>query len=217
MVVTESLENYLRVIYEVQLESDVVRIKDIIKRLKVSTPSAVQAIKKLADKGLVTHEKRSYVKLTQKGIIQAEKVYQNHKMLFRFFKEVLGIAVGEAETLSCVMEHHLTQESFGKFKALVEYFLKKPQVFKDFQNFLKEGKRMRTTLDSVAVGDAVKVLGIEGSSPLKSRLLSMGILPGVTVKLERIAPLGDPIEVIVKGFRLSLRKEEAKAIIVEKE
>ena len=98
MVVTESLENYLRVIYEVQLESDVVRIKDIIKRLKVSTPSAVQAIKKLADKGLVTHEKRSYVKLTQKGIIQAEKVYQNHKMLFRFFRSEAFVNFSQMST-----------------------------------------------------------------------------------------------------------------------
>ncbi|MCD6450554.1 MAG: DtxR family transcriptional regulator [Thermotogaceae bacterium] len=217
MTTTDSMENYLRVIYEVQLERDIVRIKDIIKRLKVSTPSAVEAVRKLAEKGFVIHEKRSYIKLTQSGIIEAQKIYQNHKVLFRFFKEILNMTEEESEHFSCVMEHHVNEQHVEKIKAFIEFFNKNRQILHDFHKFWEEVAKMKITLDTITPGESVKVAKIEGDPSIKSRLLNMGILPGTTLKIERVAPLGDPIEVMVKGYRLSLRKKEAKSVIVEKE
>ena len=52
---------------------------------------------------------------------------------------------------------------------------------------------------------------------IKRRLLDMGIVPGVEIRVQRVAPLGDPVDVLVKGYHLSLRKEEARAITVEAE
>ncbi|MBT1072628.1 FeoA family protein [Pelotalea chapellei] len=54
-----------------------------------------------------------------------------------------------------------------------------------------------------------------GIGPLRRRLMDMGILPGELVKVEKIAPMGDPIEVTVKDYKLSLRKGEAKGIEIE--
>ena len=216
MVVTESLENYLRVIYEVQLEREIARIKDIIRRLSVKTSSAVEAVRRLSEKGLVVHEKYGYIKLTQRGILEAQRIYQKHKMLHRFFKDVLGIRDEEAEELACGVEHHVTEIFYEKLDLLLKYFQQNGEILDDLKRFLREGMGMNITLGDIKPGETVKVVKVMGNPQIKERLMSMGIIPGIELKVERIAPLGDPLEIKVRDFRLSLRKEEAESVIVEK-
>ena len=71
------------------------------------------------------------------------------------------------------------------------------------------------TLKSVKVGETVKVTKIGGSGPLKRRIMEMGITKGVEVHIRKVAPLGDPVEVTVRGYELSLRKSDAEMIEVE--
>ncbi len=70
-------------------------------------------------------------------------------------------------------------------------------------------------LDELKPMQKGKIIKVSGSGPVHRRLLDMGIVTGAIVEVERIAPLGDPIEVKIKGYHLSLRKEEAKSIAVE--
>ena len=71
------------------------------------------------------------------------------------------------------------------------------------------------TLKDVAVGDKAIVKRLSGEGALKRRIMDMGVTKGVEVLVRRVAPLGDPIEVTVRGYDLSLRKDEAANIIVE--
>lgn len=71
------------------------------------------------------------------------------------------------------------------------------------------------TLNEVPVGKSVQVEKINCQGALKRRIMDMGITKGVDVRLVRVAPLGDPIEVRVRGYELSLRKEDAGLIEVE--
>ncbi len=71
-------------------------------------------------------------------------------------------------------------------------------------------------LSEIKVGESVRVKKIKGDINIRQRLLSMGILPGEIIKVEKIAPLGDPIDISVKNYHLSLRKEESDLIIVER-
>jgi ferrous iron transport protein A len=64
-------------------------------------------------------------------------------------------------------------------------------------------------------GEKGKITRIGAIGPMKRRLMDMGVLVGEEVKVEKIAPLGDPIEITVKNYRLSLRKSEAASIAVE--
>ena len=70
-------------------------------------------------------------------------------------------------------------------------------------------------LKDVAVGDKAIVKRLSGEGALKRRIMDMGVTKGVEVLVRRVAPLGDPIEVTVRGYELSLRKDEAANIIVE--
>lgn len=69
-------------------------------------------------------------------------------------------------------------------------------------------------LNQVKVGTSVKVVKVEGDGPLRQRILDMGLTKGAEVKVRKMAPLGDPLEVTVRGFELSLRKAEAACVVV---
>lgn len=71
-----------------------------------------------------------------------------------------------------------------------------------------------TSLDQIAVGQTVSVVDVPGSDPVSLRLLEMGLTPGVTVAVMAAAPLGDPLELEVRGYRLSIRRREAALVAV---
>ena len=71
------------------------------------------------------------------------------------------------------------------------------------------------TLDQLPLGKQGVVVRIGGEKSTKRRLLDMGMVPGETVTIKKVAPLGDPLELEVKNYQLSLRKSEARNIIVE--
>ena len=71
------------------------------------------------------------------------------------------------------------------------------------------------TLKEVACGQTVTVKKLSGAGPVKRRIMDMGITKGVEVYVRKVAPLGDPVEVTVRGYELSLRKADAEMIEVE--
>lgn len=71
------------------------------------------------------------------------------------------------------------------------------------------------TLRDVKIGDTATVVKLRGEGATKRRIMDMGITKGVSVCVRKVAPLGDPIEVTVRGYELSLRKSDAEMIEVE--
>ena len=71
------------------------------------------------------------------------------------------------------------------------------------------------TLKTAKTGDTVRVAKISGGGPVKRRIMDMGITKGAEIFVRKVAPLGDPIEVTVRGYELSLRKADAEMIEVE--
>jgi len=71
------------------------------------------------------------------------------------------------------------------------------------------------TLKDASIGQTVKVKKLTGEGPVKRRIMDMGITKGVEIYVRKVAPLGDPVEVTVRGYELSLRKVDAEMIEVE--
>ncbi len=71
------------------------------------------------------------------------------------------------------------------------------------------------TLRQAKVGDKVKVVKLHGEGAVKRRIMDMGITKGVQIDVRKVAPLGDPVEITVRGYELSLRKADADMIEVE--
>ncbi|SDX82596.1 ferrous iron transport protein A [Ruminococcaceae bacterium YAD3003] len=71
------------------------------------------------------------------------------------------------------------------------------------------------TLKEVKVGQTVKVVKLHGEGAVKRRIMDMGITKGVEIYVRKVAPLGDPVEITVRGYELSLRKNDAEMVEVE--
>ena len=71
------------------------------------------------------------------------------------------------------------------------------------------------TLKEIPCGATAKVIRLTGEGPVKRRILDMGITKGVEIFVRKVAPLGDPVEVMVRGYELSVRKADAEMILVE--
>ena len=73
------------------------------------------------------------------------------------------------------------------------------------------------TLDELNIGDTAVIAAVGGDGDLRCRLLDMGLIPKTKVTLRKVAPMGDPLEIFVRGYELTLRKEDAAKITVTKE
>ena len=71
------------------------------------------------------------------------------------------------------------------------------------------------TLREVKTGETVKVKKLNGEGPVKRRIMDMGITKGVELYIRKVAPLGDPVEITVRGYELSVRKNDAQCVEVE--
>lgn len=76
---------------------------------------------------------------------------------------------------------------------------------------------MQKLLSDLKIGDEATIIGVLGEGRLRRRLFDMGVTPGAKVYLKKKAPLGDPIEVTIRGYELSLRKDEAMLVKVNME
>lgn len=76
-------------------------------------------------------------------------------------------------------------------------------------------KKAVKTLKQAQAGEQVRVVKIAGEGALRQRILDMGLTKGAEVRVRKVAPLGDPLEISVRGYELSLRKREASCIVVE--
>jgi len=224
---TPSLEDYLEAIWTISLREKVARVKDIAKCLAVTTPSVVSALNVLLEKNLIKHESYGYIELTDQGALKAKEVDEHHKLLFTLLNEIFGIHAGIASKDACKIEHHLSKETVKRIEQFIQ-FLQEHQEEKTFftsrfKGFVEKGEedmgdkkesKADFTLRDLKPGEKGKVVKIKGKGNLKKRLLDMGIVPGTEIQLEKVAPLGDPIDILIKGYHLSLRKDEAKDILI---
>ena len=72
------------------------------------------------------------------------------------------------------------------------------------------------TLAELATGESSVVLSVRGESVITRRLMEMGVIPGVSVRMVKSAPFGDPVEIHVRGYSLALRRNEAESVVLEK-
>ncbi len=135
---TESMEDYLEAIYLLAQDRKVVRVKDLMSFLNYKVSSVNSAVKILADRGFVEHEKYGHVELTQAGRAVAEKVYSRHENILRFFTRVLGVEKDTARNDACRIEHSLSPETYARFLAFITYIehrLTAPEIAKGITRY----------------------------------------------------------------------------------
>jgi DtxR family Mn-dependent transcriptional regulator len=130
---SESMENYVEAIGELEDTLKVVRVKNIAKALKVKMPSVSAALGVLARKNLVKYEKYDYVELTEEGQRLAFLIRRRHTVIKKFLTEVLAVEEREAEKDSCGMEHHVSKDTMNNLVKFIDYIGATPLAgFKEY-------------------------------------------------------------------------------------
>lgn len=115
---TMSLEDYLESVYMLILEKRPARVRDIASELGVTTPSVVNALSALKERGLVTQEPYGSVELTESGLQMARRILSRHKLLTTFLG-FIGDDEDTAETDACKMEHILSQATIANITSFL--------------------------------------------------------------------------------------------------
>lgn len=120
LALSESLEDYLETILELQTTNTVARSKDIAEKLDIKRGSVTGMLKKLAAQELINYEPYGYVTLTPKGKKIAQEIEGRHQVFRDFLHQIIGVDEQTADETACRMEHAMNAATFKKFKAFIE-------------------------------------------------------------------------------------------------
>lgn len=241
---TGSLEDYLEAIYQLIKKENAARVKDLAQFLDVRKSSVTAALRVLASKGLIRYSPYSEIVLTHKGSQTAQDVIRRHETLKDFFTEVLGVKSAMADATACKMEHVLPPEVTERLLRFMEFVELHPgngrKWLEEFHAFYRRqaagdvpsgareiqpgragaprpgaaGHAGVILLSELPTGVKAEIAAIHHTGMFRKRILEMGVTVGAVLMIERVAPLGDPIDIKIRGYHLSLRKEEARRITV---
>ena len=119
-MITSGLEDYLEFIYNHILDNNEIKAIDIANHFHVSRASVSEALIRLADLDLIVYEGRKGIRITQKGIEEAKRVVNTHKVLSDFFIKVLGVDEKVADKNACKIEHVIDKELVDKISILID-------------------------------------------------------------------------------------------------
>ncbi|MBU1935949.1 metal-dependent transcriptional regulator [bacterium] len=200
---SESLEDYLEAIYLLSRKDEEVRVAEIAEALGFSKPSVSEALTILESKGFVEHEKYRGVRLTPEGEELAKRVYERHKTLSIFLTRILGVPPARAVAEACRIEHTISEDTYDRLRRFVD----------EQMSQISDGL---SRLSELSPGERGEVVRVQAPGWFRHRLLEMGFIAGEIVTLERVAPLRDPMEFVIKGYHVSLRREEAARVVVRR-
>jgi len=129
---TSSLEDYIEVISNHLKLYNKVRAIDIARELNVSRASVSEALKRLAEKGLINYSRYDVISITEHGENIARKVITRHKLLQGFFRDILGLDENEAAENACKIEHVISEKVHKRLSEYVKYNQKHPEFSQQF-------------------------------------------------------------------------------------
>jgi len=230
----KTVEDYLKALYVLSRNGKTVTTTEISDHFKIAPASVTEMLKKLAKRGYVKYSPYHGAKLTDKGLQVAEKVTRKHRLLERFLHDVLRIRNDRVHVQACEMEHALSDEAEESLCRLMKHPDKCPDDGKIIpacslpfssceecvelhRRGLEEvGKREEklVSMSNLKEGQQGKVSFIRGEHKVQ-RLLDMGLTPGTSIKVQRVAPLKGPVEVCVRGSKVAIGQDIAANVFVE--
>lgn len=135
---TSSLEDYMEVISTYLKKYNKVRAIDISKELNVSRASVSEALKRLAEKGLINYSRYDVISITEEGERAAQKVIERHMLLQCFFKDILGLDENESAENACKIEHVISEDVYIRLSEYVKYNQKHSEFSRKFIDSIRK-------------------------------------------------------------------------------
>ena len=236
---------YLVAVYELEKEHRIARVGSIAKVLKVGLSSVSAALRTLADKKLLNYSPHNYITLTGEGLNLSRELTKRKIVLYDFLHDTLALPSADADRNAHRLEQAIDDKTYDRLLDFINFintcprageewrtsFKKRchepleiencePCLEQNLESFYQNRETAResaltpskTTLADLQPGEKARITGLKAAG---RRMAEMGLLPGTIITMEKVAPLGDPCEIRLKGFNLSLRKREAVTIEVE--
>lgn len=240
---THSAAHYLTTIMHLRNRQGYARVTDLAEHLGVSRGAASRAATLLKERGWIEEDPNRMLLLTEPGREVASAVERNYLIMECFLEDILGVPGEVAHRDACKLEHLLSGQTGGALFRLIQVLNESPTLLKKIQARVAEipdndwagdgaapsdpAMRLKAddletapaepaqTLADLEAGRSAVVRRVRGHGAVHRRLLDMGITKGAEVRLEQVAPLGDPIKIRIRGYDLSLRKSEARMVELE--
>jgi DtxR family Mn-dependent transcriptional regulator len=199
-VTTETVEEYLKTIYQLAKKGKKVTTTEIAKRLKISPVSVSEMLKRLSMKNYLKFKPYKGVTLTKKGKAIAKKVSKKGELLEDFLK-TLGLSKHKIRKEACKLEHYVSDELEGLIKSKME-----PKV----------SKKGILSLIDLKEEEEGEIFSIDTGASSRRRLEEMGLTPGTKIKIKKSAPFRGPVEISVRGSTLAIGRGIASKIFVKR-
>jgi len=210
-------EEYVEAIYKLEKSGSAAKTSSLAEQLHVTLGTITNTVENLEKEGLIVHQPYRGVKLTDKGRKLALSVIRRHRLSERLLTDFIRMNWSEAHETACKLEHSFT----GDLTEPLEKALGHPKtcphgnpIPTGFGGISEEKSEPLTNLDPKESGAIVKIT--EEKQEILRYLDSLGLKPGVRVKIEEKAPFGGPITVRVKETRVPLGHNVASIINVKK-
>ncbi|TMC99972.1 MAG: metal-dependent transcriptional regulator [Chloroflexi bacterium] len=214
---TQSQEDYLKALYHLHGDTRPVPTRDLAQRLGISSPSVSEMVGRLVTQGLVEHDRYRGQQLTKEGRKVALELVRHHRLLEMFLVQVLGYSWDEvheeAERLEHVISERMEQRIFD--------LLGRPELDPHGHAIPTLTGKVRPVsnrpLSECAVGERVVVQGVSDDDAAKLRELDRrGLVPGTPVEVVGASEYEGPIDIRIRGRRLSVPLGLARALFVER-
>jgi len=241
MVLSESQQDYLKIVLDLINEKKVARVNDIARRKAVSMPSVTEAMRKLARDGFVYYSAREFVELTPKGLRTAHRLCSKNTFLKNFLVDVLDIDTDMAEKEACELEHHLSLSTLERFILLYQFLgecHKNNRITLDLfkkciritegngdkaeecqscfvaSNFPHHpGKNtVHTLLSQLERGQEARIIKLGPDPDIRREIIEKGILPGTKITVETVGGDNRNFELQTDGFLVEISPEAADMI-----
>lgn len=212
-MLTNNREDYLEIIFHLESEGKIATTQEIAKHLDISPASVSENIKKLADKKLLIYLPYKGVKLSRKGKKIAIDIVRRHRLSERFLVDKLGVKWAEVHSEAHKLEHGISKIISNKLFKM----LGRPKTCPHGNPVPNpDGKIIEErsqALSTFKINDEIKIIKITDEEPkLLCYLATLGLMPGISVKIEEKAPFKGPIIIKIGKSTYALGREIANSI-----
>jgi len=214
---TRSQEDYLKALYKLHGDSRPVPTRELAQRLGISSPSVSEMVTRLTAQGLVEHDRYRGQQLTREGRKVALELVRHHRLLEMFLVQVLGYSWDEVHEEAERLEHVISE----RMEQRIFELLGRPELDPHGHAIPTRAGKVRPVserpLSECRAGERVIVQGVSDDDPARLRELERrGLLPGTHVDVVAESAYEGPIEVRMKGRRVSVPLGLARALFVER-
>jgi DtxR family Mn-dependent transcriptional regulator len=212
---TQSMENYLKAIFEIQERAERATTSSIADRMSLAAPSVTAMVKKLAELRLVTHEPYQGVRLTRAGEMAASEVVRHHRLIEKYLAEALGVPWDRVHDEAEKLEHVISEDLEDRIDDALGY----PTVDPHGAPIpARDGTIIRVNALPLAdseCGDRVVVVEVDDRDPSLLRYLGeRQLYPGTTVDVVRVEPYGGSTVLRVGTSEFSIGRDAVAVIRV---